>query len=325
MRHIVNVGLLVIFLALAVTGLMSFALPFSITTTQIHIVAGLSMTLLVVLHVAGRIPYLKKQFLGGKGAAIGRTSLIAIVLISGALLFLAATGRPPASWLVSQSYESRNRAQIVRSSSLTGFGELTEHRRLVTRKSSDPKSRGLSLSLSFTEKLSELPAIAVWAETTAGTLIETLHLEQSLAYSDKPVWADIRTQRNHILPIWRHRHTLVSGINPDGDVDVVSGATETHSFALDPYLIPDKGHKFILFVEINAPKDPNENWTDETIGQPSILYSALIKVDDEQSYKILELTGHGGDAESSGDIQYDLEGFTSALKMVDLFLAKVER
>ena len=41
MRHIVNVGLLVIFLALGATGVMSFVRPFSITTAQVHIVAGL--------------------------------------------------------------------------------------------------------------------------------------------------------------------------------------------------------------------------------------------------------------------------------------------
>lgn len=324
MRHIVNVGLLVIFLALAVTGLMSFALPFSITTTQVHIIAGLAMLVLVVFHVAGRLPYFKKQARGGSGA-LGRATLAAIVCLTAVLILLAYTAKPPVSWLIEQSYESRNRAQIVRTSSLTGFSEPTAHRRLIARASQDPESSGLSLSLGFAEDLESLPAIAVWAETTTGALIETLHLEQTLAYSDRPVWEDIRTQRNHILPVWRHRYTLVSGINPDGEVDVTSGATESHSHALDPYLLPGKGNKFLLFVEINAAKDRNDKWTDPAIGQPSLLYSALIKVDDEQPYTILELTGHGGGAEGSGDIQYDLEQFTTALKLVDLFLAKVER
>ncbi len=34
------------------------------------------------------------------------------------------------------------------------------------------------------------------------------------------------------------------------------------------------------------------------IGQPSLLYTGLVKVDTEQPYFILELTGHGGHAET---------------------------
>ena len=145
-----------------------------------------------------------------------------------------------------------------------------------------------------------------------------------LAYSDQPVWHDIKTARNHILPLWRHRYTMVSGIDPSGEVDGQTGATESHSFKLDPYLVPGEEQKFIVCVEINAPHDPNEAWSDETIGQPSLLYTAYIKVDEGQRYHILELTGHGGGAESSGNTQYDLEGFTSAKELADLFLVKLE-
>ena len=138
------------------------------------------------------------------------------------------------------------------------------------------------------------------------------------------MWHGARTPRNHILPLWRHRYTAVSGIDPDGEVDGVTGATDTHSFALDPYLVPGEGQKFVLCVEVNAPHDPNEAWADATIGQPSLLYTALVKVDDEQRYHLLELTGHGGGAEASGDIHYDLDGLTTATDLVDLLLAKLE-
>ena len=80
---------------------------------------------------------------------------------------VAALSLPPASWLVDLSYESRNRKQIVRTSSLTGFGEPAPHRKLVARTPQDPTSHGLSLYLSFPENLEVMPSIAVWAETTA--------------------------------------------------------------------------------------------------------------------------------------------------------------
>ena len=324
MRHVVNFGLLFAFAVLAATGVMAFTRPFSITTTQLHIIAGLATLVFVLLHLAGRLPYFRKQLSGRSTAAISKGTLAALVLGIGAIFFLAGMALPPASWFMDLSYESRNRAEIVRSSSLAGFGEPSPYRKIVARAPEEPTSHGLSLHIGFRDDLETLPSIAVWAETTTGAMIETLYLQQSIAYSDKPVWHGSRTPRNHILPLWRHRYTLVSGINPDGEVDGVSGATETHRFALDPYLVPGQGKKFILCVEVNAPHDPNEDWSDQTIGQPSLLYTALIKVDGDQPYHILELTGHGGGAEASGDTHYDLDGITSAKRLTDLLLARLE-
>ena len=54
-RHIANLGLLLSFTTLAVTGVMSFVLPFSITTTRVHIVFGLATLVLVGMHLAGRL------------------------------------------------------------------------------------------------------------------------------------------------------------------------------------------------------------------------------------------------------------------------------
>ena len=85
-------------------------------------------------------------------------------------------------------------------------------------------------------------------------------MEQSLAYSEVPLWEDYKTQRSHILPLWRHRYTLLSGIKPSGEVDAVSGATESHRFALDPYLEAGKGNEFVICVEINAPNDPDKRF-----------------------------------------------------------------
>ena len=324
MRHLINFGLLFTFTALAVTGLLSFTRPFSITTTQIHITVGLLTVLLVILHIVGRLSYFKIHITKPRPTAISRPRKLQILVVVLLLALLAGKNLPPVSWLLDLGYESRNRAHIVRSSSLAAFGELSSHRKLVARQTEASEAMNVSLLLHFNEITQPLPSIAVWAETTTGTLIETLYLEQSLAYSDKPVWDGIRTQRNHILPIWRHRYTMVSGIDPDGEIDGVTGATADHQFALDPYLQRGEGNSFVLCVELNAPGDANESWTDTSLGQPSLLYTALVNVDEEQAYRILELTGHGGGAETSGNIQYHLEGITTARSMVDLLLLKLE-
>ena len=106
----------------------------------------------------------------------------------------------------------------------------------------------------------------------------------------------------------------------------IRDSTESHRFALDPYLVAGKENEFVLCVEINAPADINERHKDPILGQPSLLYSCLIEVDREEPYYLLELTGHGGgDALETGNIQYDLDDIDSAKKMKDLFLVKLEK
>jgi len=163
MRHIVNIGLLFTFIALAVSGFLAFSRPFSLTTTQVHIVAGLLMVALVVLHIAGRIPYFRNQFEGKKKAVLSRGQLVGTLVVVGGLMYLAGNALPPASWLVDLGYEARHKAEIVRTSSLAGFGEVDSHSRLVNRVPKDGKGHGLSLYIRFNKKLETLPSIAVWA------------------------------------------------------------------------------------------------------------------------------------------------------------------
>jgi hypothetical protein len=325
MRHLVNFGLLFSFLALAVTGMLAYFRPFSLTATQVHLLAGFVTLVLVILHLSARLPYFRKQTEKGKGRDGFRKHIFILLLLFGGLLYSAVENLPPVSWLIEGSYESRNRAEIVRSSSLVAFSEPAPHRKLIVRDCREENASGLSVLLHFSENLKTMPSIAVWTESTTGSMIETLFLEQSLAYSPTPLWKDYRTERHHILPLWRHRYTLLSGIAPSGESDTTTGATQSHQYALDPYLVRAEGNEFVLCVEINAPGDGNQKFTDPLLGQPSLLYSCMIEVDRKDTYYLLELTGHGGgDAIATGNLQYDFDGFGSALNLKDLFLVKVE-
>ncbi|HBJ60753.1 MAG TPA: hypothetical protein DDY76_03365, partial [Opitutae bacterium] len=234
MRHLVNFGLLFSFTALAVTGGLAYVQPFSLSVTNIHIIAGFLTLVLVILHIVARVPYFKNRMTKGKQRISARLQVVIIGIACGGLVYASIDNQPPASWLIENSYEYKNRAQIVRSSNFVGFDEPAAYRKWIVRKSQDGNGSGVSINLGFRKDLNPMPSIAVWAESTVGAMIETLYLEQSLAYSEVPLWEDYRTQRSHILPLWRHRYTLLSGITPSGDIDAVSGATEAHRFALDP-------------------------------------------------------------------------------------------
>ena len=50
------------------------------------------------------------------------------------------------------------------------------------------QQKALAVHLNFSEKLKSKPALAIWAESKAGTLIETLYISPELAYSEKVNW-----------------------------------------------------------------------------------------------------------------------------------------
>lgn len=324
MRHTVNFGLLFTFGTLAVSGAMAFLLPFSIVTTRVHIIFGIATAVLVMLHLVSRAPYFRSQLLSKKPAQISKVTLLGIVAAWGVLLATAINGWQPADMVVAQGYEARNRAAIVRASPLAGFGDPTNHRRLVARQPADGANVELSLYISFDEAIQEPPTIAVWAESTTESMIETLYIDPRLAYTEEPTWGGSRTPRVEILPIWRHRYTLISGIDPNGEIDALSQATPSHRFTLDKYLKLGVEKEFVLCVEVNVPDDPNESYPDAKIGQPSLLYTAYIEIDSPQPYSLLELTGHSAGAEVNGAIQYDLDRVTTAKRIVDLLLVKTE-
>jgi len=325
MRHVVNFGLLAAFAVVAITGAMAFLLPFSIDTTRVHVIGGIAACLLVLAHVLQRTKYFRSQWGGPRGRAVSKPTLSLIFLLSLGVVFAAAKGIPPVTWVVQQGYEARHRAEIVRTSSLVDFDQPSPHSKLIVRQRQSETACGLSILLRFNKDLQSIPAVAVWAETPTGTIIETLHVQPSLAFSDQPTWDGNPTQRNRILPIWRNRYTVIAGIDASGRVDAMTGATQSHQFALEEYLNPGEGHEFVICAEVNAPADPNDHFPDPDVGQPSLLYTAFVEVDRELPYSLLELTGHGGEAETSGNTSYDLDGFTSAKRLADLFLVKLEK
>ncbi len=322
MRHIVNFGLLFSFTTLVVSAVLAFLLPFSIVTTRVHIVFGLATAILVGLHLASRTAYFRSQLMTRGGATVSKRALLYIAAGWAALLTMAVQGWSPAEALLEQGYEAKNRQQIVRASPLAGFEDLPGQRRLVAREHDENADVAVSLLIRFSEEIKTESAVAVWAETSAGTMIETLYLDPKIAYSETPQWGGKATPRSDILPLWRHRYTMVSGIDPSGEVDGTTGATRSHSFSLDDYLVLGEEKSFVLCVEINAPADANEHYTDRHIGQPSLLYTAYIEIDSPQPYAILELTGHGEGAEKSGAIQYDFTHFSTAQQLIDLALAR---
>ena len=321
MRHWINFALLFSFAILASTGIMAYALPFSITTTRVHMLFGGATLVLVLAHVVARSRYFSAK-LSGHTRAPGTVAGAALVCAT--LLTLTVFNVWPARTVSDASYEARRKVEIVRSSPLAGFLNVPDQHRFVARQPGEDADTALSLLVRFREGLPHPPAMAVWAETSAGTLIETLYLDESLAFGEDVTFQDVKTRRHLLLPVWRHRYTVVSGVDPQGKIDGFTGATPEHTFTLDQNLKLGAENGFVLFVEVNAVRDPNTAYADADLGQPSVLYSAFIQPGKGNPYVLLELTAHGGTAVENGAPGYDFDGIDTAKNLIDLLLVKTE-
>lgn len=326
MRHYVNIALLLCVIVLIISGLAEFFLPFSLLYARLHILSATLMIILVFGHLFDRLGYFKRigQALSDANGFLNRRLVIGVFIAACGFVISGIWNFHPAKLIVSQSYESKHAAAIVRTSPLVGFNDATDLTKDIARVAPNEDDYALSMHVGLKPGLPVQPSIVIWAETTTGSMIETLYIDEKLAFSETPEWGGKPTPRNEIFPIWRNRYTLVSGVDPSGEYDSLTGTTPTHTFSLSDYLNVGNATKFLIFAEINVPFDTNEKYDDPHIGQPSILYSGLIRYDKDANYTLLKLTGHGANSQTSGAIKYDLDNHSSARELVELLLVNVQ-
>lgn len=331
-RHIANLGLLLAFTTLAVTGVMSFVLPFSITTTRVHIVFGIATVVLVGMHLATRVGYFTR--VARQTVALGsarkpqvpRALVVGVVVVWAGLLAASFYGTQPASGLIGLGYEARHKAMIFRADPRTVYEQVGPVNRIASV-SKDSGELVIGIEVEYREVFASQPAAAVWAQTTGveGRMIQTLFVDQAVAYSDNPQWNGKATPRHHILPVWRHRYRDINGIDPTGDTNAVTSATPTHSFSVEQSLAPDGDDQIVVWLELNAHGDANDAYPDPHLGQPSILYTALIDLTSDQRYYLMSRTAHGGGAEQDGSPRYGFDGITTAKHLVEKVLVQIKR
>ena len=330
-RHIANLGLLLAFMTLAVTGVMSFVLPFSITTARVHIIFGLVTLVLVGLHLATRVSYFTRvakqsvSFKSKKKPQVPRGLVGAIVLVWAGLLAVSFYGVRPASDLIAVGYEARHAAQIFRASPQTAYEQVGPAVRVATL-SAESGEVLIDVEVQYRDDLGKQPSAAIWAQTNGyePKMIQTLYVDQALAYSATPNWNGTPTPRHHILPIWRHQYRDVNGVDPTGDTDAVTSATPNHSFSIEQSLTSDDD-EIVICLEFNAHGDRNDAYPDAHLGQPSVLYTALIDLASDQKYYLMSRTGHGGGAEIDGRPRYNFDPLTTAKDLVEKVIVKIVR
>ena len=179
------------------------------------------------------------------------------------------------------------------------------------------------------------PQIAVWVEDPEGNYLDTLYVTRRTAtqkwrgkagpYEEK---GNIR--RKASLPYWAHRRGvryddgLFLPTKKDPLPDSITSASPKESFQLRSSVGEDLDN-FMIFVEINNSTDFNEYYTRDAdpkdahfsggsfgSGQPSVIYSAAIDINDLKKEYELQLAGHSSPSGENGQLHTDVSKLTTA-------------
>lgn len=176
------------------------------------------------------------------------------------------------------------------------------------------------------------PQIAVWLEDTQGNYLSTVYVTHKIATQS---WqASGGNRRKEALPHWcysrgvKYDDGLYLPTKKEPLIDGISGATPHESF--DIKLNPATAlKKFVVKIEINHSTDFNEafpksakdgeaNYSGgkEGSGQPAIVYAANVDLSSGEKSFEANLMGHSSPDGSSGEVNKDTSGLTTALHIV---------
>lgn len=327
------------FLALLVTGILSYLLRYSSLLASIHTLFGLIFVGYGFFHLRNNWKSLKSYFAKPEYKKWVWTSLsILPITVLGVALEL-----PPFSTVIDVSYAFKNLKQIDSNRFETVYThfEKTGRELKVDFRAGETYS-GPGPKILWFRKTST-PQFAIWIEDEAGKYIETLYATKKAATSsffNANIFSDEIIRRPESLPHWSFSRGVVDReglMMPSRDnplADAMTGATPPSHFDLET-IVDQPLTKFVVKMEINRSYDFNEHYHPQAFpddpvysgsgnsAQPSLIYSADVDLSKQQHYYLMKLQGHGHHSGQDGKLYSDLTGITTALDMVDRAIVEV--
>ena len=181
-------------------------------------------------------------------------------------------------------------------------------------------------------KKKNAPQIAIWTEDTEGNFISTIYVSKKLA---KQTWIGAGgNRRKESLPCWSHAQGkqysdgLYLPTKEEPLTDAVTGATPKGSFSANLQMDETVKH-FIVKCEFNHSVDFNEYYPKDAkegdsnysggklgSGQPAVVYSIEVNLNNGQKEFTGELIGHSSPDGSDGKVYPDTSKLTTALDIV---------
>ena len=294
------------FIVLAVTGLLAFFRPFSITTVGLHALMGFVFVVLIALHVTNNFSSLARYV---RSKVLWLTVVITVGLTG---LFLWRPGPIRNILALSQNIgPAIDQFEMKDDGLVYHYSPAAEYKMALT------------IRAGKTFDVKAPPHVAIWLENASFYHIKTLHEPDNtmagraaLPYWDFKVrgWEEAR------------RKATESGkeLKEQQEVDGVSGATRNSSFDPADYILPadpDNPMPFRLLIEIDQPEDD----------QPSLVYAVDIDNADPHAFQLLDLVGYPNREEDDKDgkevwaLYFVDERIDSALRLIDSALLTIDR
>ena len=331
-RSWVSISLVAALLGMIITGIMSYALPYSEFIAGVHTWFAIAFIVLMVFHIRNNFKAIFnyiKQPLGKR--FVGASALVSLFFILGVLLSI-----PPFNSVLEFGKNLRKSMtveegmfQILSTNVGTEGIPIAIELRKGLHYESDPQP--LFLGLTYTS----VPQVAFWIEDLDGNYINTIYVTQKVSNGSFVSADDIFSTviRPESLPYWAHQRGVTYGDNgvmpgtDNSDLDGITGATPQGNYDVRSQ-VASEHREFKVMMEINRSYDFNEfysqdRYPDDPIysgsgssGQPSVIYSAAIDLDDEQTSYIMKVAGHGHHSGANGTLFTDMAGIDTALELV---------
>ena len=306
-RRIVSLFNALLFSVMAVSGVLAFIQPFSITTIGLHALTGFLFIGVVVGHILNNSTALKKYF---KHPVV--YSVIGTVVVTSALFLYQPK---PVKTLLGLSgnlgpaldlFELKDTGMTYRYSPDPGYKMVLD---LRAGPGFDPQNP---------------PHLAVWLENQSFYHIKTLFVTDSNeSRKELPFWAFKRKG-------WEEakKEAEARELDLEESLDAVSGATKNGSFDPADYILPtdqNESMPYRVLFEVNQPNDPSSKTED----QPSLVYEVEVDNYDPRTFQLLELIGFPEAEEveekTEWSLRYADERIQSAFDLIDSALLQIER
>jgi hypothetical protein len=308
-RQTISLLIAMLFVTLAVTGLLGFFLPFNLLIVSVHSLIGFVFIVSIGFHIKNNFRQLRSYF-------ANRTALILFLII---ISFIAIIIYQPAPVKAILSL-SNNKGPAL------DHFEIQGNRMTYTYAPAPHYHMQLDFKGGSSFQTDAPPSIAIWIENKSGYHIKSLY-HSELENFDKllPYWHHKRAEyfKNKELDEKKKRDTQSSD-----DLDALSSATDNYSFDPKDYIVPEDPAKetpYRVMIEINLPGDANEHYQD----QPSLVYSVEVDNKDPRAYQVLEIVGFPKtevvDGETKWSLYYADETITTARDLYDSALLQIDR
>ena len=309
-RNTISLLVAMLFVSMAITGILGFFLPFNILTVSVHALLGFVFIVAIGFHVKNNFKQLKTYL-------STQTAVAVFVLVAALIAIILYQPKPVKAILgLSQNLGPAVDRFELSDTAMTYFYTPAPHYKMR-----------LDFKGGKAFDSNHPPHFAIWLENTSNFHIKSLYHSKIPGYES-------------MLPYWRYKKNEYekyrkeaaekekNGVIEDEDVDAISSATPNASFDPADYIVPRDPKDetpFRLLIEINIPNDKNAYYDD----QPSLVYSVEIDNNDPPSYQVLEVVGYPKTEVEEDETKWALffvdEKITTAHDLFDSALLLIER